>query len=139
MHKVKYDDIVKSEKKFKERLAQLENEKIIVNDNVLEDTVQVEPDAIDYNDSISSINSLLPEDNEIEQSNDNIVNFSEFAQTQDELDAKTTDFISLKNSLRDELEKKLELLDEMKNRPEINFNDIEPEEFGIGGRAAWSF
>ena len=99
MHKVKYDDIVKSEKKFKERLAQLENEKIIVNDNVLEDTVQVEPDAIDYNDSISSINSLLPEDNEIEQSNDNIVNFSEFAQTQDELDAKTTDFISLKNSL----------------------------------------
>lgn len=136
MHKIKYDDIVKSEKKFKERLAQLENEKIIVNDNVLEDTVQVEPDAIDYNDSISSINSLLPEDNEIEQSNDNIVNFSEFAQTQDELDAKTTDFISLKNSLRDELEKKLELLDEMKNRPEINFNDIEPEEFGIGGRAA---
>ena len=136
MHKIKYDDIVKSEKKFKERLAQLENEKIIVNDNVLKDTVQVEPDAIDYNDSISSINSLLPEDNEIEQSNDNIVNFSEFAQTQDELDAKTTDFISLKNSLRDELEKKLELLDEMKNRPEINFNDIEPEEFGIGGRAA---
>ena len=136
MHKIKYDDIVKSEKKFKERLAQLENKKIIVNDNVLEDTVQVEPDAIDYNDSISSINSLLPEDNEIEQSNDNIVNFSEFAQTQDELDAKTTDFISLKNSLRDELEKKLELLDEMKNRPEINFNDIEPEEFGIGGRAA---
>ena len=136
MHKIKYDDIVKSEKKFKERLAQLENKKIIVNDNVLEDTVQVEPDAIDYNDSISSINSLLPEDNEIEQSNDNIVNFSEFAQTQDELDAKTTDFISLKNSLRDELEKKLELLDEMKKRPEINFNDIEPEEFGIGGRAA---
>ena len=80
----------------------------------------------------------IPEDEEPKVPEDNVISFGDLNNAEQDLDAKTTSFEDLKK----ELERKMQELDGSLNPDgsmyspdyDISFSDIEPEQYGMGGR-----